>query len=488
MNTKSISFFGLGLLAAAALSSCDHIEEATGKPVVNPQEPIFTDANVEYVALPYIDASVEDMGEEQVAFVNVEGLPAGFSVYGILELSNTEDFKKVIEVPLTTKGKYMYVSVSDVAAQYSDKFTLNPDPVDLFGRTRLYASSGTDAVRLGDPGTYFGEMTYIFTPVPAAEAIAASYYIIMGNGTEWDYRNAVKLEHSDKNQYDDPNFTAVIKEVPELGSKWIVMSDNEFWPVRYEEKTLAESVYYTPVYDRTADGKTYGDLEKNGPLDANMLPSIDAPCLMSINMRTKGYDSAAALEAYYVTGEGWSGWGTHWMELTTENYSDYRGFLNLGSQFKFAPQAGWGGDFGGSAPEENVKDGVYSYIGTCHDTGDNISINHAGLYFCQLNATKWTYTLQGINSWGLIGDFNSRGGDVVMTPSPDLYKWTAELTVSEGQGWKFRANGDWSFNLGGTSKNLVNGGDNIVLPEGGTYKITLDLRTYPAKFTAVRKY
>ncbi|MDE6512163.1 MAG: DUF5115 domain-containing protein, partial [Muribaculaceae bacterium] len=67
-----------------------------------------------------------------------------------------------------------------------------------------------------------------------------------------------------------------------------------------------------------------------------------------------------------------------------------------------------------------------------------------------------------------------------------LYTWTAELTVADGQGWKFRANSDWAINLGGKPDELWNNGDNINL-EAGTYTITLDLSTYPSKFTAVKK-
>ncbi|MFS6554145.1 DUF5116 domain-containing protein, partial [Parabacteroides distasonis] len=64
--------------------------------------------------------------------------------------------------------------------------------------------------------------------------------------------------------------------------------------------------------------------------------------------------------------------------------------------------------------------------------------------------------------------------------------WKAELTVTDGQGWKFRANSDWAINLGGKADELWANGADIVLP-AGTYEITLNLSTYPATYTAVKK-
>lgn len=175
------------------------------------------------------------------------------------------------------------------------------------------------------------------------------------------------------------------------------------------------------------------------------------------------------------------------MPLTTTNYTEYYGFLNLGNQFKFAPQAGWGGDFGSSeALEETDNNGIFNYSGELNRASDNIQIGHAGLYFACLNAATWNLSLQGINSWGLIGDFNGWGGDIEMTQGENLLIWTAELTVEAGQGWKFRANGDWAINLGGQPDALWTNGDNITL-DAGTYTITLDLSTYPATYTAVKK-
>ncbi len=76
-----------------------------------------------------------------------------------------------------------------------------------------------------------------------------------------------------------------------------------------------------------------------------------------------------------------------------------------------------------------------------------------------------------------------------MTQGENLFIWTADITVAEGNSWKFRTNGDWGDNpnLGGTPEALWMNGANISLPEAATYTITLDLSTYPSTFTAVKK-
>lgn len=487
MNTKNISLLGLGLFAAVALASCDNIEESLSKPITNPQLPIFESSTVVYTPESAINASDPAAGEVKVASCSATDLPEGFTIGGILQLSKDADFSTFIESLLVNKDNDLYADLSTLAAQYTATYTKFPETVSLYGRTILTASNaaGTESVRLGSTETYYGVQSYTFTPAAPAEIIAPAYYVVMGDGTNWDFAGAYKMNHNGANQYDDPNFSVVIKEASTTGDMWIIMSEDAHKSAK-ADGSLTGVEYLAPVYYKTDAGVNYGELVMNGSL--NNLPTVTIPCEVAINMEKKTYTTKAAVEHYYVTGDGWANWGSaHWMPLFTTNFADYYGFLNLGNQFKFSPQAGWGGDFGAAnAPTESEDNGVFSYSGVCHDSGDNIVIGQSGLYFAFLNGVTWDYNLQQIKSWGLIGDFNSWGGDIEMTPSEDLYIWTAELTVADGQGWKFRANAAWAINLGGQPDALWSNGDNITLP-AGTYTITLDLTTYPATFTAVKK-
>lgn len=487
MKKNSISLLALTMLAMTAFSACDTIEDSTGLPVENPQQPVFNAEGITYIPVAGINAVDPAAGNLDMGSLSVADFPEGYQLSASIELSPYEDFSKTMTIPMTVADGHVYASAGDLAAQYTDKFTKNPAPVQLFGRTTLTASLDSETVTIGTPGSYFGlGAKYDFTPAAPSKIIDSKYYIVMGDGKNWDWTAAVAFGHSDVNQYDDPLFTAIVSQTSTKGDKWIVIGAPAY------EKALGgatDCACFEPVYDRTASGVIYGDFEATtvAGVDAASLPSLAAPCEVQFNAFQETYSQKVAIEKYYATGDGWSGWGSHWMPLSTTNYTEYYGFLNIASQFKFSPTAGWNGDFGAAAaPSQSVEAGGAVFTGVCHDSGDNIQVSIPGLYFSCLNVSDWTYTLKETASWGLIGDFNGWGGDVEMTPSSDLYTWTAELTVGEGQGWKFRANHEWAINLGGTSGALWTNGDNIVLP-AGTYDVTLDLTSYPATFTAVKK-
>lgn len=489
MNTKNIAFLGLGLFAAVALASCDNIEESLAKPITNPQEPIFSAGSVEFIAYPNVNASDPTAGPAKIGYYSVE-LPAGFTVGGTIQLSTDPTFsEKVIESPLTSDANTLYANIADLAAQYTDNISLDPTTVKMHARTILTAINGGEEVRIGDVNTYFGETEYTFTPVVAGNVISREYYLIPGNGEKWEYGEAVKFSHSDVNQYDDPEFSVVIPKSFRVGSLWMIMPSTDYAEAFNGTPLSSELECIVASNATEKDGVTSGNLAKatDGVLNMTPVPVLNAPCEVAFNAMKMTFSIKAAVEAYYATGNGWSNWGGHWMPLSTTDFTNYYGFLNVDSEFKFAPQAGWEGDFGAKeALVGSDNNGVMKYTGQIKDDAANIKIGTPGLYFTELNAGTWVLNMQQLKSWGLIGDFNNWGGDIAMTPSEDLYTWTAELTVTDGQGWKFRANADWAVNLGGTEGELWKDGANIVLP-AGTYEITLDLTTYPATFKAEKK-
>lgn len=490
MNTKNISLLGLGLFAAVAISSCDKVEESLAKPIENPELPTFNSETVVYTPVTTLNVSDPDAIEIKVAECTATDLPAGYTFGGKLQLSTSKDFDNYFEVSLRSDSTTLYANPADLATGYSETYTKDPATVTLYGRTSLTAADGTDAVHIGSLDTYYGQTEYSFTPVNPGYYIAPAYYLVMGDGTNWDYSNAIKFDHSPSNPYDDPEFKLVAKSGSSMGDKWLILPEDTYNAVK-DGGALAGNSYFVPVFDRAENGVNYGDLdEQTSGTISGTLPTLEYPNEVDINMLSKTYTSKVAVENYYVTGNGWSNWGATWMPLFQTDYINYYGFLNLETAFKFSPVAAWNGDFGSSkALSENANNGVYNYSGTLDRGKDDIQISHPGLYFAHLNSVDWTLTLDETSSWGMSGDFSgwSDDGDVMLTPSADLYTWTGELTVEEGQGWKFRANKAWTVNLGGTPDELWNNGGNIVLPEAGTYAITLDLSVYPAKFTAVKK-
>lgn len=86
-------------------------------------------------------------------------------------------------------------------------------------------------------------------------------------------------------------------------------------------------------------------------------------------------------------------------------------------------------------------------------------------------------------SWAVIGSMSNWSEDIPMEFADNVYKLNG-INLTEGDEFKFRANGDWAFNLGGmydptpigtddTQKVIADGG-NFQVTTTGTYDIVLD--------------
>ncbi|NNF23096.1 MAG: RagB/SusD family nutrient uptake outer membrane protein [Saprospiraceae bacterium] len=115
--------------------------------------------------------------------------------------------------------------------------------------------------------------------------------------------------------------------------------------------------------------------------------------------------------------------------------------------------------------------------GTLEMGMDTIYVQDPGFYFIQVNLNDNTYLIEK-RDWGVIGDATPGGwdNDTDMTYDPELDALTVELDLVPGN-MKFRANDDWTVNLGDDEGNaiLTQDGADINLTEGGAAEITLFL-------------
>ena len=134
--------------------------------------------------------------------------------------------------------------------------------------------------------------------------------------------------------------------------------------------------------------------------------------------------------------------------------------LAADDEIKIRKDAAWDDDRGGSCTEANAAFEVTK-------SGPNIKAPAAGTYMLVYDPTAETITLS-TDFWGLIGDFNSWGGDKFMMF--DGANWVA-YNQSLAGGWKIRQSSGWDNNRGGVfaEKNAfleaVPGGDNINVGE-----------------------
>lgn len=157
----------------------------------------------------------------------------------------------------------------------------------------------------------------------------------------------------------------------------------------------------------------------------------------------------------------------------------YEGYIYVeaGKQFKFTDGPSWDVNYG--------DDGM---DGTLEAGGANIAPAETGYYKLNVNLNDLTYTMVK-TEWGVIGDGTAGGWDTDqnMTYDPETKLWSAMLDLTAAS-IKFRANDGWDINYGDTGLDgiLEAGGENIPVPEAGTYVITMKLGTPDYTYTLER--
>lgn len=223
------------------------------------------------------------------------------------------------------------------------------------------------------------------------------------------------------------------------------------------------------------DGPNYGGTA--GILDPNG-DNINSPAgYYKINA-----DAAAMKYTAVATVWGVIGAATpkSWDDETPLTYypamKTWRGGVHLkADEFKFRANHNWDFNYG-SSDNSTLQAG-----------GANIKVTVEADYYFVLDLSKpneYTYTA---NHWGIIGSATAGGwdSDQNMTWDATNKVLTATIDLKVGE-MKFRANDQWSINLGGSLTDLKQDGANIAVTEAGNYTITLDL-SKPAVSCTIKK-
>jgi hypothetical protein len=157
----------------------------------------------------------------------------------------------------------------------------------------------------------------------------------------------------------------------------------------------------------------------------------------------------------------------------------YEGYVYLDGDYKFTSAQDW--------EHDNYGDGGNGTLDTDPAAGN---LNAApGFYYLKADLNAMTYQ-QTLTVWGIIGDATAGGWD---TSTPMTYDrasntWTVSTQLEGGKELKFRANNDWTLNMGGTPNQLVQGGDNIKIEKSGGYLITLSLSNALSHSCTITEY
>lgn len=373
------------------------------------------------------------------------------------------------------------MATAELTSYIVDKWGKRPTERDIDATLDAWVSNGSTAVKMATSATFQVKA------IPEAPVIENGYYLVgdmfnveaVGDAAAVDGWNTVSakqaFKHSDKDVYDDPVFTITFETT----------KDNQYWKIIPKKNVDAGNFWAAGVVGPKVDGDdSMTGLLTNGDAKAGKIAKA-GKYKLTINMMDYSYtlEEVNYDPFIYFIGstDGWKS-NDQKLALVDDAKGVYTGYVYLadpnaaGFEFKFqraqgnwdtAIGAGTFVSFGGAA------------IGV--DNG-NIGVNAGeGVYYMDVNLSEGTITATKVETMGIIGGFNSWAGDAVMTWNAEEYCFEATKVGVTADGWKFRVNGGWDINLGGSLNNLTAGGDNIAVA-GNTIKL------YPTRKTSDNIY
>ena len=360
------------------------------------------------------------------------------------------------------------------------KYGKRPTERDIDATLDAWVSNGSTAVKMATSATFQVKA------IPEAPVIDEGYYLVGDMFTVkdeageekvngWTKEVAKAFNHSDKDVYDDPIFT-VSFETKEANQYWKIISKKNI----NSDNIWADGGVVGPKVDGddsmtgllTNEGAGAGKIAKAGKykLTINMMD-------YSYTLEEVNYDPFI----YFIGAtDGWTK-AEQKLALVDDAKGVYTGYLycadpnGWGNQFKFQRVAGsWDNEINSSA--------FSTFSGAATSEGGNIGVNAGeGVYYFDVNLGEGTITATKVETMGMIGTFNNWDGDAVMTWNAEEYCFEATNAGVTADGWKFRVNGGWDINLGGSLNNLTAGGDNLKVA-GNTVKL------YPTRKTSENIY
>ncbi|KXX71876.1 SusE domain-containing protein [Flammeovirga sp. SJP92] len=367
-------------------------------------------------------------------------------------------------------GRYLYANVDFVAGTYTfygseeHNFGMGEaSGVAEIGGPAIEVTAGNKMVILDlkNPGTY------IYYYQGAVEITAP----VMTPLTVLDY--VLVKENEDQNIETISWTEAVYGEV--ALDKYQVLLGSQ---VIYEGTELSTTLTVAEL--NAAALKNGGEAEVSGTHSVKVVALfVDNSKLESDAQELTITPYQAFAETLYVVGDV-NDWGHNEEDVVNlqnpeGDYSNW--FWMPAGGFKFTSVAGWGGTNYGYE-----SDGVLSTDGGA----GNIDVADANHYNVKMNPSTLTYELE-VLEWGVIGDAVKGTGwdsEVPMTLDAGTQKWTIDIELVYGQ-FKFRANGNWDYNMGATDvDNEVDyDGANIQVEDAGNYTITLTYDNDTKKFS-----
>lgn len=447
----------------------------------------FTDwahpqTNPEEKAVAFGDGSVTPLDEDDV--INLADV-------------NTETVKVVASIKAPTSSNAAYTPVykinfdgqsfdidaegnmatADLANYIVEKYGKRPTRRDIDATLDAWVSNGATAVKMATSATFQ------VRAIPVAPVIENGYYLVGDMFTTeahggWTKEAAKAFNHSDKDVYEDPVFTVSFETT----------KADQYWKIIPKKNIDSGDIWAAGVVGPKVDG----DDSMTGALT-----NVDAKAgkiakagkyKLTINMMDYSYtlEEVNYDPFIYFIGstDGWSS-SDQKLALVDEAKGVYTGYVYVadpngaGLQFKFQRVAGsW---------DNEINAGAFNtFSDAATNEGGNFGVNAGeGVYYFDVNLSEGKITATKVEKMGIIGGFNNWAGDAVMTWNAKEYCFEATNVGVTADGWKFRINGGWDINLGGSINDLTAGGDNLSVA-GNTVKLYPTRKTSDKIFCTVK--
>lgn len=369
------------------------------------------------------------------------------------------------------------MATAELTSYIVDKWGKRPTERDIDATLDAWVSNGSTAVKMTTSATFQVKA------IPEAPVIEDGYYLVgdmfnveaVGDAPAVDGWNTVSakqaFKHSDKDVYDDPVFTITFETT----------KANQYWKIIPKANVDAGNTDASAagvVGPKVDDEDSMTGSLTNGDAKAGKIAKA-GKYKLTLNMMDYTYTFEEVKYdpfIYFIgTTDGWKS-SDQKLALVDEAKGVYTGYVYVaapngaGLQFKFQRVAGsW---------DNEINAGTFvSFGGAATNENGNIGVNAGeGVYYFDVNLGEGTIKATKVETMGIVGQFNDWSGDAVMAWNAEEYCFEATNVGVTADGWKFRVNGGWDINLGGSLNNLTAGGDNITVA-GNTVKL------YPTRKT-----
>ncbi len=371
------------VLATALFSSCKGDYDDWADPQGYPQEEA---KNVAFTVTPAsaIDMATVDTDSISLFTASIDSKDPMSVVSYTVELGKADESGNVVSKQELTASATGKVAKADLVSAVESLYGKAPEQRTM--QTVVVASLKQNGQ------AFYAKSNQIQTLVTLVKPNISSAYYLVGDMLGWDSSSMIKFTHSDNNVYDDPVFKISFETT----------ADNQYWKIIPQENVDGEFWANPGVVGPSVDGddSMSGSLVNEG-CGAGKIATA-GKYIMTINMMDYTYTIEAAPTELYMTGSeyGWSDWRQLVPIYGTDDQFWTVVYLAEGEQFKFAPQAGWGGDFGYTGT--TVKDVAGAGITSSAD--GNLVAGKAGWYLLHVtNGTDRVFEVLEPNVY-LIGD------------------------------------------------------------------------------------